>query len=625
MRNMFVIMGVAASGKTTIGKMLSAITGLPFLDADDFHSVSNKEKMKDGLPLSDEDRAGWLESLHLLLVNHQQSGIILACSALKNGYRSKLSEGIMQVQWIFLKGSYELVQQRLEKRSGHYFNPALLVSQFAILEEPDDAFVLDIQQEPHALVFAILHHYNLYTDFGILGLGVMGKSLALNLAEKGYKISLFNLYIRNKEERIAVQFINSHPSLSEARGFENIQNFIYSLAKPRKLLIMVNAGSAMDEVMSDIKPFLEVDDIVIDGGNSFYKDTEQRMDRGIQAGYHFLGAGISGGEEGALKGPSIMAGGSLQAYQLVAPILTTIAAKDRNGMPCCTYVSSGGSGHFVKMVHNAIEYGEMQLLSEVYEWMRKGMSMQQDAIAAILAEWNQTSLNSYLLEITIDILLKKENEEWLLEKITDISYSKGTGIWSVATAAELGVPAGMFNAALNARFLSAGKQVRTIAAARYSLEQMPTTLSIQTLRDAYSLARIINHLQGFDLIKKAASVYGWQINLSELARIWTNGCIIRSSLMEQLKEIATDEVLILHSLTSEAIHKNINALRSVVAEGVISGLSIPAFSEALQYIYAMTTSESAINLIQAQRDYFGSHTYQRKDDPGGKAYHTQWK
>lgn len=625
MRNMYIIMGVAASGKTTIGTMLSAITFLPFFDADDFHSVSNKEKMKDGLPLSDEDRAEWLESLHQLLVSHQQSGIILACSALKNIYRSQLSEGIMQVNWIFLKGSYKLVQQRLEKRSGHYFNPGLLLSQFAILEEPGDAFVLDIQQEPLALVFSILHHYNLYTDFGIVGLGVMGKSLALNLAEKGYKISLYNRFIKDKEERIAAQFINSHPSLMEARGFENIQSFIFSMAKPRKILIMINAGSAIDEVIAEIEPLLEEDDIIIDGGNSFYKDTEPRIDRGIKGRYHFLGAGISGGEEGALKGPSIMVGGSQQAYQLVAPILTRIAAKDKNDLSCCAYVSKGGSGHFVKMVHNAIEYGEMQLLSEVYEWMRKGMNMPQDAIAAILTEWNQTTLNSYLLEITIDILLKKEDDEWLLEKIKDVSYSKGTGVWSVATAAELGVPAGMFNAALNARFHSAAKETRKIAAARHSLQHMPTTLSIQSLHDAYSLARIINHVQGFELIKKAESVYDWQINISELARIWTNGCIIRSALMEQFKVITTFDVLILHTLIDEAIKKNTGALRAAVAEGVTVGLSMPAFSEALQYIYAMTTSDSAINLIQAQRDYFGSHTYQRKDDQGGKTYHTQWK
>jgi 6-phosphogluconate dehydrogenase len=370
---------------------------------------------------------------------------------------------------------------------------------------------------------------------------------------------------------------------------------------------------------------LTIDDIIIDGGNSFYKDTVKRIKDLKQNGIHFIGAGISGGEEGALKGPSIMPGGNADAYKQVQSIFETIAAKDANGKPCCTFISEGGSGHFVKMVHNAIEYADMQLLSEVYHLLRNGVEQNPDAIAAILQQWNQTELNSYLLGITINILQTKENNEWLLDNILDVGNSKGTGSWAVSTAAELGVPAGMMTSALYARYLSAQKETRVKVSNILTTSKTSLLTTTEQLQQAYALARIINHIQGFELINAAAKTYQWKINLSELARIWTNGCIIRSSLMEQLVHVLNEDELLLHPFVLQSIQQNKNALQQVVSASLQNGFAVPALSEALNYINAMSTVNSAMNLIQAQRDYFGSHSYQRVDDQSLSSHHTEWK
>lgn len=618
-------MGVSGSGKTTVGKLLSKQTGIPFFDADDFHSTANIEKMKAGVPLTDEDRASWLQSLNQLAKENQTTGAVIACSALKETYRQQLADGLRHVRWVYLKGSYALIHERMLQRPHHYFSAAMLQSQFDILEEPSDAWVFDVQEEPNRIAIAILKNFVMLSDFGMIGLGVMGKSLALNMAGKGVQLSLYNRYVKGQEEKVAEQFISHNPILKEAKAFENLTAFMQSLAMPRKILLMVNAGTAVDAVLDELKPLLSKDDIIIDGGNSFYKDTERRIQELNQYGFHFIGAGISGGEEGALKGPSIMPGGDATAYRQVQPVLESIAARDKNGKPCCAYVSNGGSGHFVKMVHNAIEYAEMQLLSEVYDVMRNGLQLSPDGIAAVFQQWNEQQLSSYLLEITIHILQTKEGEDWLLDKILDTASSKGTGSWAVATAAELGVPAGMMTSALYARYLSAQKSTRVKAADVFMFSKTTSVYSVEQLQQAYALARIINHVQGFELIQAAAHKYQWTINRSELARIWTNGCIIRSSLMEQLADVLHAEELLLHPFVIKSIQQHINELRLVVAACLQRGIAVPALTEAVNYIHAMGTANSAMNLIQAQRDYFGAHTYQRTDDSSGKAYHTQWK
>lgn len=625
MQTILFIMGVSGSGKTTVGKLLSEQTGIPFFDADDFHSTANVEKMKAGIPLTDEDRAAWLQSLNQLAKENETRGAVIACSALKETYRQQLADGLHHVQWVYLKGSYQLIYERMLQRPLHYFSAAMLQSQFDILEEPSNAWVFDVQEEPNRITESILKYLIMLSDFGIIGLGVMGKSLALNMAGKGVKLSLYNRTVKGQEEKVAVQFITHNPILKETKAFEDLPAFVQSLGMPRKILLMVNAGAAVDAVIEELKPLLSKGDIIIDGGNSFYKDTERRIQELNQYGFHFIGAGISGGEEGALKGPSIMPGGNKEAYAQVQTILESIAAKDANNKPCCAYVANGGSGHFVKMVHNAIEYAEMQLLSEVYDVMRNGLQMSTDATATVFKQWNQTELNSYLLEITIDILQAKENNESLLDKILDVGSSKGTGSWSVAAAAELGVPAGMMTSALYARYLSAQKSTRVKAAGVFMFPKTSSVYSVEQLQQAYALARIINHVQGFELIQTAAHKYQWAIIRSELARIWTNGCIIRSSLMEQLAEVLHTEELLLHPFVIKSIQQHINELRVVVAACLQQGIAVPALTEAVNYIHAMGTANSAMNLIQAQRDYFGAHTYQRTDDSSGKAYHTQWK
>lgn len=618
-------MGVSGSGKTTVGKLLSEQTGIPFFDADDFHSTANIEKMKAGIPLTDEDRVAWLQSLNQLAKENETRGAVIACSALKETYRQQLADGLHHIQWVYLKGSYQLIHERMLQRPHHYFSAAMLQSQFDILEEPSNAWVFDVQEEPNRITESILKYLIMLSDFGIIGLGVMGKSLALNIAGKGVRLSLYNRYVKGQEEKVAEQFITHNPILKETKAFEDLPAFVQSLAMPRKILLMVNAGAAVDAVIEELKPLLSKNDIIIDGGNSFYKDTERRIQELNQYDIHFIGAGISGGEEGALKGPSIMPGGDAISYEQVQFILESIAAKDKNGKPCCGYISNGSSGHFVKMVHNAIEYAEMQLLSEVYDVMRNELQMSTDAIATVFKQWNQTELNSYLLEITIDILQTKENNESLLDKILDVGSSKGTGSWSVAAAAELGVPAGMMTSALYARYLSAQKQTRVKAAAVLGTSQSSVSISTEQLQQAYALARIINHAQGFELIKTAALTYQWSINYSELARIWTNGCIIRSTLMEQMAAIVAADELLLHPLIITSIQQQLDSLTQTVTASLQSGIAVPALYEALNYIHAMSTEQSAMNLIQAQRDYFGAHTYQRIDDASGKAYHTKWK
>jgi 6-phosphogluconate dehydrogenase len=624
MQSILFIMGVSGSGKTTVGKLLSEQTDLPFFDADDVHSTANVEKMKAGIPLTDQDRAAWLQSLNQLAKDHQTRGAVIACSALKETYRQQLADGLHHVQWVYLKGSYALIHERMLQRPHHYFSAAMLQSQFDILEEPSGAWVFDVAEEPQRIAASILKHFTMQSDFGIIGLGVMGKSLALNMAGKGVKLSLYNRYVKGQEEKVAEQFITHNSILKEVKAFEDLSAFVQSLAMPRKILLMVNAGAAVDAVIEELKPLLSKNDIIIDGGNSFYKDTERRIQELNQYGIYFIGAGISGGEEGALKGPSIMPGGDAAAYRQVQPILESIAARDKKGEPCCAYISNGSSGHFVKMVHNAIEYAEMQLLSEVYAVMRNGLQLPPDVIADVFQQWNEQQLSSYLLEITIDILQTKEGEDWLLDKILDTGSSKGTGSWAVAAAAELGLPAGMMTSALYARYLSAQKQTRVQAAAVFGTSPSSVSISTEQLQQAYALARFINHVQGFEFIKAAALKYQWSINCSELARIWTNGCIIRSTLMEQLTAAVSADNLLLHPFIITSIQQQLDSLTQTVTASLQSGMAVPALSEALNYIYAMSTEQSAMNLIQAQRDYFGAHTYQRTDDASGKAYHYQW-
>ncbi len=621
----FYVMGVSGVGKSTIGRSIAESLNIPFFDGDDYHPESNIKKMNNGVALDDQDRQPWLECLNELAIEQlRTTSCVIACSALKHSYRATLKQGIeLHSKFIFLQGSFDLINERLKKRD-HFMPASLLQSQIDTLEVPSDALSCDISHTPDEIVNQIRIFFLNQAEIGLIGLGVMGTSLARNLASRGIKTSIYNRHVAGKEEDIAKRAVNVHDELSDALPFDDLTQFVSSLQQPRKILLMVNAGKAVDMVIEQLRPHLTENDTIIDGGNSHYQDTARRIAALAKQGCHFVGAGISGGEQGALSGPSIMPSGPQQAYELVGPFLEAIAAKDWQNRPCCTYVGKEGSGHFIKMVHNGIEYVEMQLLAEVYTLL-KHQGVDQNTIKSILEAWTPNA-GSYLLEISADIMGKKENDQWLLDLILDKSGNKGTGNWTTVAAAQLGIPYTMVSAALFARYLSSFKEDRTALATQLNTEKPPTeTISNSELFSAYQFARLINHIQGFQLISEASNSYDWRLNLSEIARIWTNGCIIRSDLMKQLAQ-QTKNVrnLIFDPKIQAELVEHYAPTKKVVTIGLSNELAIPALSDALTYFNGLKTKRSSANLIQAQRDYFGAHTYQRIDDPSGAFYHTNW-
>ncbi len=464
-------------------------------------------------------------------------------------------------------------------------------------------------------------------EFGLIGLGVMGKSLSLNLAEKGFQLSLFNRHVEAVEEKVAERFVKEESLLEKASGFDDLPEFVNSLSPPRRILLMIKAGPALDQMIEEMLPFLSPGDVLIDGGNSHYKDTKRRIAFLKTKELHFIGTGISGGEEGARHGPSIMPGGPKEAYDLVSPYLEAIAAKEQLGKTCCAYIGKDGAGHFVKMVHNGMEYAEMQLIAESYGLLRQGAGYSPNEIADMFQSWVQMGLGSYLLEITIKILRTKDGEDWLIDKILDKAGNKGTGSWTTIASAELGIPSTMITAALFARYTSAFKKERIENSAVYEIHKNKTEITIDhvVLKTAYKIARIINHHQGFELMDAASKANGWDLNLSEIARIWTNGCIIRSKLMEDLVKILTSDSRILNNASIfPEVTQSLGGLGKVVQWGIVAKHPVPCFSAALNYLYASTDEQSTANIIQAQRDFFGAHRYQRTDDDSDKTYHTNW-
>lgn len=499
----------------------------------------------------------------------------------------------------------------------------LLQSQFNTLEAPKNAIEIDVSAPLSEIIQTLEMRLNEQKEFGLFGLGVMGKSLARNLARNGFKIALFNRHLAGVEEGVAKNFKDDFPDLKEAAAFDEIAAFVNALETPRKIMLMVNAGPIVDHVIEDLLPFLSKGDILIDGGNSNYKDSKRRLDYLRSRQIQFIGAGVSGGEEGALTGPSIMPGGSKEAYASIQPYLEAIAAKGEDGKPCCSYIGEEGSGHFVKMVHNGIEYVEMELLAEMYAILTT-LGKNPAEIANIFESWKSVS-NSYLLEITIDILRKKEGDTPLVEKILDVAANKGTGNWTTIATAELGVPSTLIANALFARFTSSFKTQRQKVAAIFKHSPEVQTIEVADLLKAYHFARIINHYQGFQLISEAAKTYQWNIVLSELARVWTNGCIIKSDLMKKLVPLLkeSNNLLDAPSLQNELLLLKPIA-NKVVAQCILSEIPTSSLSESVNFLNQLKTDRSAANIIQAQRDYFGAHTYKRIHDPLQKNHHTIW-
>lgn len=458
--------------------------------------------------------------------------------------------------------------------------------------------------------------------FGLIGLGVMGKSLALNIAEKGFSLSVFNRKEAGESE-ITAAFIDENQNFKSLKGFTELPDFVASLERPRKIFLMIKAGETIDVVTEQLVPLLQENDIIIDGGNSHYLDTKRRVDYLAEKGIQFIGCGVSGGEKGARKGPSIMPGGSLSSYKEVANVLEAIAAKDAYGDACCAYIGPEGAGHFVKMVHNGMEYAEMQLLAELYAILSN--TMNNEEIAALFTEWNKGDLASYLLKITARILLKKEGNSYLVDLILDKAGNKGTGSWSSKAAFDLGVPSTMMSAAVFARYISSFKEKRTALSGLLVHDSKQREVRVGALKNAYRFARLINHHQGFLLMQQASETYGWNLSLSEIARIWTNGCIIKSKCMtraiaifKEKKEFLEDQNILDALKTSE------EDIVDILQYSLKNRISASCFYAAYDYWVAMTTGNLPANIIQAQRDYFGAHTYQRKDASEDQSFHTNW-
>jgi 6-phosphogluconate dehydrogenase len=629
MEKVYIVMGVSGVGKTTIGEALASALGYPFYDADDFHPQENIAKMASGSPLTDDDRWPWLDALGQKIQDWSTRGAVLACSALKEVYRERLSAfAKARTSYIYLHASFDEISYRLSERKTHFFNATLLQSQFDTLEPPQKAIRVNGHLTKEQIINYILLKLNQTSKLGLIGLGVMGKSLARNFADKGIPLSLYNRRVPDKEEDVATRFIAEFPVFSSSQGFEDILAFVQSLERPRSIFLMVNAGAATDIVISALVPHLEEGDLIMDGGNAHYEDTERRINELSKRGIQFMGVGVSGGEKGALEGPSIMPGGTLKTYEQVQDFLEAIAAKDRHGNSCCTHIGNGGAGHYVKMIHNGIEYAEMQLITEVYDLMRFHLGIEVEAIADQFDTWNNGPLQSYLLGISARILRTKEGDKHLIDLILDKAQQKGTGGWSTTAALGIGQPFDTIASAVMARNLSAQKMARIAANVAYNFPKPDThlNLSISDIENAITSARIINHAIGLETIKAASKKHDWNINVSELARVWTNGCIIRSKLMEVFVDLLkTDDAthILLEARLVKMLSYSHDAFARTMSAAAIHKAVLPTMSAAFNYFNGFVTGDSAAHMIQAQRDFFGAHSYERRDKEG--TFHTQWE
>jgi 6-phosphogluconate dehydrogenase len=466
-------------------------------------------------------------------------------------------------------------------------------------------------------------------DIGLVGLAVMGENLILNMERNGFVVSVYNRTVSKVD-----QFIRGRAAGKKIIGTHSVEDLCESLARPRKVMIMVKAGKPVDDVVEQLLPYLEPGDIIIDGGNSFFGDTLRRTRYLEEKGLRYIGTGVSGGEEGALHGPSIMPGGSPEAWPHVKPIFQKIAAKVADGTPCCDWVGSDGAGHYVKMVHNGIEYADMQMISEAYFLMKHLLGMRPAEMHSVFKEWNEGELDSYLVEITRDILayVDEETGRPMVDLILDTAGQKGTGKWTSQSALDMGTAAPTIAEAVFARFMSAIKEERAAASKvlggpEPAFEGDRGTL-VEELRQALYASKICSYAQGFQLMRMAAEEYGWNLNFGGIALMWREGCIIRAQFLERIKEAFEAEPglanLLLAPYFQEAIARTQAAWRRVVATAVGNGIPVPAFSSALAYYDSYRCERLPANLLQAQRDYFGAHTYERVDRPRGEFFHTNW-
>lgn len=465
-------------------------------------------------------------------------------------------------------------------------------------------------------------------DIGIIGLGVMGENLVLNMESKGFIVAVYN-----RTTQKVTDFLNGRAKGKNIIGTYSLEELVQALKKPRLVMLMVKAGKPVDDFIEALLPCLDKGDIIIDGGNSNFKDTIRRTAFVESQGLYYIGTGISGGEEGALLGPSIMPGGSPQAWPAVKPIFQAIAAKVDDGTPCCDWVGENGAGHFVKMVHNGIEYGDMQIICEAYHIMRDALGLTADEMHLVFKRWNETELNSYLIEITRDILAFKDEDGLpLVDKILDTAGQKGTGKWTSIAALDEGIPLTLISEAVFSRCLSAMKEERVAAAQAFGRKieryEGDREAFIEEIRQALFAAKIISYAQGYTLMRAAAGTYGWDLNYGGIALMWRGGCIIRSAFLGKIKEAFDRDPqlcnLVMDPYFSETIKNLLPSWRHVVATATMLGVPVPALCSALNYFDGYTCANLPANLLQAQRDYFGAHTYERVDAPRGQFFHTNW-
>ncbi|MBJ7619095.1 NADP-dependent phosphogluconate dehydrogenase [Weissella confusa] len=467
-------------------------------------------------------------------------------------------------------------------------------------------------------------------DFGVVGLAVMGRNLALNVESRGYTVAVYNRSSARTED-----LVQTHSDKKFVPGY-TVEEFVKSIKAPRRILLMVKAGAGTDAVIEELLPFLEKGDILIDGGNTFFEDTMRRSEKLAESGINFIGMGVSGGELGALQGPSMMPGGQREAYDLVEPILKEIAAKaPEDGKPTVAYIGPNGAGHYVKMVHNGIEYGDMQLIAESYDLLKRLLKLDKDALAGTFAEWNKGELDSYLIEITADILTRDDDlgsGKPMVDMILDRAGNKGTGKWSSQSALEVGAPQSLITESVYARYISAMKEDRAaaskvLAGPEFNFEG-DIDATVEDIREALYFGKIMSYAQGFDQLRMASDHYDWDLQYGELAQLWRAGAIIRARFLQRITDAYNNEAG-LHNLLLDPYFKDIAekyqaAARRVIALATAAGVPVPSLSAAVAYFDSYRSEVLPANLIQAQRDYFGAHTYERTDKPAGEMYHYSW-
>ena len=467
-------------------------------------------------------------------------------------------------------------------------------------------------------------------DFGVVGLAVMGRNLALNVESRGYTVAVYNRSSARTED-----LVQTHSDKKFVPGY-TVEEFVKSIKAPRRILLMVKAGAGTDAVIEELLPFLEKGDILIDGGNTFFEDTMRRSEKLAQSGINFIGMGVSGGELGALQGPSMMPGGQRDAYDLVETILKEIAAKaPEDGKPTVAYIGPNGAGHYVKMVHNGIEYGDMQLIAESYDLLKRLLKLDKDALAGTFAEWNKGELDSYLIEITADILTRDDDlgsGKPMVDMILDRAGNKGTGKWSSQSALEVGAPQSLITESVYARYISAMKDDRVaaskvLAGPEFSFDG-DVDATVEDIREALYFGKIMSYAQGFDQLRMASDHYDWDLQYGELAQLWRAGAIIRARFLQRITD-AYDNEAGLHNLLLDPYFKDVAekyqaAARRVIALATAAGVPVPSLSAAVAYFDSYRSEVLPANLIQAQRDYFGAHTYERTDKPAGEMYHYSW-